>query len=181
MTTLSMGPRSTRTLPCMSPVLLRAGVTAAPADRGPTGSRQVGMRQVIQDGPLGFAAIDAFPLYDACCYGGDYVRAQGQFLYVVLDVTNLSRRARTFVADYQRLVDAGGRSYLPDLRTMSLTEGRFSRRFADLDPGSTAHCLLLFDVPEGSRETDYRLALHSSAKPSTASVQLARGQAGQAR
>ena len=178
MTTLSTGPRSANTLPRLSPVLLRAAVKvapAAPADRRLAGGRQVGMRQVIQDGPLGFTALDAFALYDACCYGGDYVRAQGQFMYVILDVINMSKRARTFVADYQRLVDGSGRSYLPDLQTMSLTEGRFARRFADIDPGSTAHSLLLFDVPVGTTQNDYRLALHSSAKPSTASVMLARG------
>ena len=177
MTTVSTRSRSAKTVACTPP--FRAGASkvspVAHFDRRSAGTRQGGMGQVVHDGPLGFAAIDAFPLYDVCCYAGEYVPAQGLFMYVILDVTNVSNRPQTFVADYQRLVDRNGRIYHPDLRTMSLTAGKYKRRFADLNPGSTARALLLFDVPDGTKETEYRLSLHSSVNPSTASVHLARG------
>ncbi len=134
------------------------------------------MRQAVENGPLRFHAIDAFCLYDACCHGGGYVRAQGQFLYVALNVANVSNRPHTFVADYQHLVDGSGRVYHPDVRTMSLAASGNTRRFVDIRPRDRAPSLLIFDVPNGTSETDYRLTLHSSAGPSTASfVKLARG------
>jgi hypothetical protein len=134
------------------------------------------MRQPVEDGPLRFHAIDAFCLYDACCRGGGYVRAQGQFIYVMLNVANVSNRPHTFVADYQRLVDGSGRTYHPDIGTMSLAAAGNTQRFIDISPRVSAASLLVFDVPNGTSETDYRLTLHSSAAPSKASfVKLARG------
>lgn len=134
------------------------------------------MRQAVEDGPLRFHAIDAFCLYDACCHGGGYVRAQGQFIYVALNVANVSNRPQTFVADYQRLVDCAGRIYQPDITTMSLAASGDARRFVDISPRVSAAALLVFDVRSGTSETDYRLRLHTSAAPSMASlVNLARG------
>lgn len=155
-------PRSAAALTCRTPVL-SLGASAA------------GMRQAVEDGPLRFHAIDAFSLYDACCHGGDYVRARGQFIFVVLNVANVSNRLQTFVADYQRLVDDAGRNYQPDIATMSLAAARNSRRFIDISPRVSASSLLVFDVPSGTKETDYRLRLHSSTGPSlAAAVKLAR-------
>jgi hypothetical protein len=162
MPTVLTRPRSAATLTCRTPVL-SFGAPAA------------GMRQAVEDGPLRFHAIDVFCLYDACCHGGDYVRARGQFLFVALNVANVSNRLQTFVADYQRLVDGTGRIYQPDSTTMSLAAARNTRRFIDISPRVSAASLLIFDVPSGTKETDYRLSLQSSTAPSMASaVKLAR-------
>jgi Domain of unknown function (DUF4352) len=156
-------PRSAPALTCRTPVLA-------------VGTPTAGMRQAVEDGPLRFHAIDAFCLYDACCHGGDYVRARGQFIFVALNVANVSNRPQTFVADYQRLVDGSGRIYQPDITTMSLTSAGNTRRVLDISPRVSAASLLVFDVPSGTKETDYRLRLHSSSAPSMASVvNLARG------
>ena len=157
MRTVLTRPRSAATLACRTPV-------------SSFGAPVAGMRQAVEDGPLRFHAIDAFCLYDACCQGGDYVRARGQFIFVVLNVANVSNRPQTFVADHQRLVDGTGRIYQPDITTMSLAAARDSRRFIDISPRVSAASLLVFDVPSGTKETDYRLSLHSSTAPSTASA-----------
>jgi hypothetical protein len=172
MNTVLTRPRSAATLTCRTPVLaVGTPVRATHADRPPAG-----MRQAVEDGPLRFHAIDAFCLYDACCHGGDYVQARGQFVFVALNVANVSNRPQTFVADYQRLVDAQGRSYQPDITTMSLAAASNTRRFVDINPRVSAASLLVFDVPSGTKETDYRLRLHSSEAPSMATpVHLARG------
>ena len=170
MNTVLTRPRSAAALTCQTPVLA-AGTPAIRAEQTPAG-----MRQAVEDGPLRFHAIDAFCLYDACCDGGEYVRAQGQFIYVALNVANVSNRPQTFVADYQRLVDGSGRIYHPDVRTMSLAAVGNTRRFVDISPRVSAASLLVFDVPTGTSESDYRLRLHSSAASSMASpVNLARG------
>ena len=171
MNTVLTRPRSATMLTCQAPTL----VTGAPAPNR-VDRTSAGMRQAVEDGPLRFHAIDAFCLYDACCHGGDYVQARGQFLFVALNVANVSNRPQTFVADYQRLVDESGRTYHPDITTMSLAAAGNTRQFVDISPRVSASSLLVFDVPNGTSETDYRLRLHSSEAPSTASfVQLARG------
>lgn len=162
MTTMMTRPRSAAALTCRP-------VRTIPADQP-----AAGMGQAVEDGPLRFHAIDAFCLYDARCHGGDYVRAQGQFIFVALNVANVSSRPQTFVADYQRLVDGTGRIYQPDIHTMSLAVTGGTRRFVDISPRVSAASLLVFDVPSGTRETDYRLRLHSSEAPSMATVNLAR-------
>lgn len=173
MNTVLTRPRSAATLTCPTPVL----AAGTPASRATLADRtSAGMRQAVEDGPLRFHAMDAFCLYDACCHGGGYVRAQGQFIYVALNVANVSNRPQTFVADYQRLADGSGRIYHPDIRAMSLAATGKTRRFVDIRPRDSAPSLLVFDVPNGTSETDYRLTLHSSAAPSMApSVKLARG------
>jgi hypothetical protein len=167
MTTLLTRPRSAAALTCRAPA-----TTPSPAAGDPISA---GMRQPVEDGPLRFHALDAFCLYDACRQGGGYVRAHGQFIYVVLNVANVSNRAQTFVADHQRLVDGSGRVYRPDITTMNLAASGNTRRFVDISPRDSAPSLIVFDVPNGTRETDYRLRLHSSTAPSMASVSLARG------
>ena len=173
MNTVLTRPRSAAALTCRTPVL----AAGTPVSRATCADRvSAGMRRAVEDGPLRFHALDAFCLYDACCDGGEYVRAQGQFIYVALNVANVSNRPQTFVADYQRLVDGSGRFYQPDTRTMSLVSAGNTRRFVDINPRVSAASLLVFDVPNGTRESDYRLRLHSSAAPSMASpVNLARG------
>jgi hypothetical protein len=173
MNTVLTRPRSAATLTCRTPVL----PVGTPIGRAIRADRpSVGMRQAVEDGPLRFHAINAFCLYDACCHGGEYVRARGQFIFVALNVANVSNRAQTFAADYQRLVDGAGRVYQPDIRTMSRAAVGNTQRLVDISPRVSATSLLVFDVPNRTSETDYRLRVHSSAAPSTAyPVNLARG------
>lgn len=160
MTTMLTRPRIARTVTCPPPT-------------NPAPTTPAGMGQAVADGPLRFVALNVFRLYDAWCYTADYVRAGGQFLYVTVEVTNVGAQPHTFVADYQRLVDARGHIVRPDIRTMSLAAARRTTRFLDIGPGATTRSLLIFDVADRTQETDYRLTLHSSMARSTACVRLA--------
>ena len=135
MTTVLTRPRSAATLTCRTPALAGGARVSRTAGVDPTFA---GMGQPVEDGPLRFHAIDAFCLYDTCRHGGGYVRPLGQFIYVVLNVANVSQRPHTFVADYQRLADTNGRIYRPDIATMSLAAAEHTRRFVDIRPRDSA-------------------------------------------
>jgi hypothetical protein len=91
----------------------------------------------------------------------DAVYPQGVFVFVRMEVENIGRSARTYLADYQRLVDSSGRDFSPDTRAMT-TRYLVKETRIDINPGNTAGAELVFDVPKGTQPNQYVLWLHDS-------------------
>jgi hypothetical protein len=73
-------------------------------------------------------------------------------------IQNISARPQTFVIHDQRLIDAQGREFSPDMHATEEAD------INEVNPGNTMfRDDTYFDVPNGTQLSDYRLVLHDSA------------------
>ena len=85
--------------------------------------------------------------------------AQGVFVVVKLQITNIGDRPQNFFGQNQKLFDTSGRQYEPDSRAdMYMNSGESI--MGDINPGNSITREIAFDVPPDSRFT--YLQLHDS-------------------
>ncbi|MFC4909879.1 DUF4352 domain-containing protein [Actinomadura gamaensis] len=91
--------------------------------------------------------------------GDEYLgkSAQGQFVFVHLQVANIGSRGQTFFGSNQTLVDTEGRRFEVDDEAAAYLGERARSLFEQINPGNTVSGILVYDVPKGVRLHELRL------------------------
>ena len=139
------------------------GATNAPA------SATIG--QSVRDGKFAFIVTSLQPPNRSLTNRlGTRETAQGEFVIVRVDVTNIGYEARTLTATDQFLISDKGQRFATSAATLSLagSEEIFLKK---INPGHTVNgASLLFDVPAGT--TVAGVELHDSASSPGVTVKL---------
>src|SRR5699024_6614885 len=93
--------------------------------------------------------------------GGEYLQqtAQGQYVLVHLDVTNIGSSAQTLFDSAQALIDTEGREHSADSSAGIYLEDN-EMWISDVNPGNTLSGTLVFDIPTDA--VPDRVVLHDS-------------------
>jgi hypothetical protein len=130
--------------------------SASPQPSIPAPSAGIG--QEVRDGSFAFTVTQVWPI------------KQGS-LDLLLTVRNLANSAQTYVADYQKLIDADGREFSADIHSMtSAPNPPFAVIQRDINPGVELEVGLAFSVPDDMKPA--QLVLHASTSSSGVVVNL---------
>ncbi|BBY05439.1 DUF4352 domain-containing protein [Mycobacterium noviomagense] len=102
-----------------------------------TRAPSAGMGQEAQDGNLAFTVTEV-------------QGPKSGALAVILTIENLGISAQTYVADYQKLIDAQGREFSVDLHGLEEASAFNSQAIiqTDINPGVKLKAVLAFSVPD---------------------------------
>ncbi|TDD75082.1 DUF4352 domain-containing protein [Actinomadura darangshiensis] len=82
-------------------------------------------------------------------YVGD--TAQGQFVFIYVNVKNIGDKARTFTFHNQTLIDSKGRKFEADPEASLWTDQDSKSFLQQINPGNSVKGKLIYDVPRGTR------------------------------
>ncbi|MGW5571459.1 DUF4352 domain-containing protein [Nocardia thailandica] len=94
-------------------------------------------------------------------------RAQGEYVQVHIEVTNVGNQARHYFGDNQKLIDGQGREFANDTSAELNVNDHL---IAEINPGNKLSITLVFDVPKGT--TPAAVEFHDSAFSGGARVAL---------
>ncbi|WP_370890280.1 DUF4352 domain-containing protein [Janibacter sp. GXQ6167] len=132
------------------------------------GSPAIG--DAVRDGKFEFVVKSVKTGVDSV--GNDILgeKAQGQFVLVNLEVTNIGDEAQYFADSDQKLVDDKGRSFASNSTAGISIEGNEDVWLSEINPGNTKKGTIVFDMPKGAKAT--KIELHDSAFSDGAEVSL---------
>jgi hypothetical protein len=131
------------------------------ATEPPATARQSDMNQPKRDGQFEFVVSKIECGRRTVGGSGLEKRAQGQYCFVSVRVSNIGREARTFDSTSQYLYDSGGRRFETDESTLYV-EDSGNAFLEEINPGNGVDGTLVYDVPR-SGFTPGKLELHDSA------------------
>ncbi|HET8595317.1 MAG TPA: DUF4352 domain-containing protein [Intrasporangium sp.] len=103
--------------------------------------------------------------------GPDFLaqKAQGQFVLVHLNVTNIGDEPQTLIDSEQKVRDAAGRQFSTDSGAALVIDGN-DVFFNKINPGNTVRGVLVYDMPKGARPAS--IELHDSMLSGGVTVSL---------
>lgn len=105
-----------------------------------------GIGAEVRDGKFAFTVTE---VETGIAQAGDnpYVNkvAQGQFIFVHVDVKNVGDKPQSYFDMNQKLIDAQGREYSNDTEAGIYANTNYT--VGDINPGNTASVVIVFDVP----------------------------------
>src|SRR5690625_840634 len=118
-----------------------------------------GMGEVAQDGKFEFVVTEVETGVEQV--GSEYLNetAQGQFVLVHLEVTNVGDKAQTLYDSSQHLIDTDGREHSADSSAGIYIEDN-KVLLTEITPGNTLSGVLVFDIPADA--TPASVDLHDS-------------------
>lgn len=118
-----------------------------------------GMGDVAQDGKFEFVVTEVETGVEQV--GSEYLNetAQGQFVLVHLEVTNVGDKAQTLFDSSQHLIDTDGREHSADSSAGIYLEDN-KVLLNEINPGNTLSGVLVFDIPADA--TPASVELHDS-------------------
>lgn len=119
-----------------------------------------GMNQDTRDTSLAFNVFAARKEQDVSAGESP---AQGVYIDVAIFIRNVGKEPQEFTTAYQKLLDGDGREYSPALDAMISAWANlgFSGR-ESINPGNEIASDVFFDVPKGTRVSDYTLLLRDT-------------------
>lgn len=127
--------------------------TKKPAPAGP------GIGDKVRDGKFSFVVTKISQ--GKTKVGDDFLnkKAQGEFVFVYLDVENIGDESQLFDGSSQILYDAKGRKFSSDAEAAIYVDN--SESFLnEINPGNKVKGIVVFDVPKGAKGT--KIELHDS-------------------
>ena len=97
-------------------------------------------------------------------------KAQGQFVLVDLEVSNIGDEAQIFFDSEQKLFDDKGRSFASNSSAAISIEGNADVWLSEINPGNTKKGTIVFDMPRGAKPTS--IELHDSMLSDGVTVSL---------
>jgi Domain of unknown function (DUF4352) len=131
----------------------------------------VAVNEEARDGTFAFTVIVVKTDDSEPGTGDEKIYAQGVFVWITMYVKNIGTSQQRYFADYQRLLDSGGRLFSPNLTAANGMFGPHSDQ-VDINPGNRTGGYLCFDVPKGTRPSQYVLLLHASPGSPGVTVRL---------
>ncbi|WP_330232900.1 DUF4352 domain-containing protein [Nocardia sp. NBC_00508] len=135
-----------------------AGAPAPAAPKAPPKSNIAPVGSAVRDGKFEFVVTAVDPPVRTV---GDNqflsTTAQGEYLLIHVDVSNIGNEARGYFGSNQTLIDDQGRKFTNDTRAEINVNERLS---ADINPGNKISVTIVFDVPPGT--VPAALELHDS-------------------
>ncbi len=124
----------------------------------------------VRDGKFEFVVKSVTSGVDSV--GNDILgeKAQGQFVLVDLEVTNIGDEAQIFFDSDQKLLDDKGRSFASNSVAGVSIEGNEDVWLSEINPGNTKKGTIVFDMPKGAKATT--IELHDSALSDGVEVSL---------
>ncbi|RFU39420.1 DUF4352 domain-containing protein [Actinomadura logoneensis] len=91
--------------------------------------------------------------------GDEYLgkSAQGQYVFVYLQIANIGKKSQTFFGSNQTLVDTRGRIFEVDNEAAAYLGEEAKSLFEEINPGNAVKGILVYDVPRGTRFRELRL------------------------
>jgi hypothetical protein len=129
----------------------------------------VAVNEEARDGTFAFTVM-VVTTEDSVGAGDEKIYPQGVFVWITMYVKNVGTSQQRYFADYQRLRDTGGRLFSPNLAAAN--EGHDRSDQVDVNPGNRTGAYLCFDVPKGTRPSQYVLLLHASPGSPGVTVRL---------
>lgn len=146
-----------------------AAPKATPTKAKPKAKSQARIGQPARDGKFQFTVTRVQPGVAQVGSADFGKKAQGQFVFVHVTVTNVGNEARTFDGSSQYAYDKVGRKYEASTEAAIYLDD--SQSFLEeINPGNTVKGIVIFDMPKGTIPTV--LELHDSAFSGGAKVSL---------
>jgi hypothetical protein len=155
------------TLPAASAPTATVVETTAPGGTGSEETQAAGPGQEVRDGQFAFVVGD-IERVDAITHPEQpeyHKEAQGEFVIVHVNVTNLGATPQPFYASFSKLSD-GSTVYESDYEAWLY----LGNTLTSLTPGATLETVLVFDVPKGTELQS--VELHDSPSSRGATVGL---------
>lgn len=135
--------------------------TAKASSAAPAGSE-------VRDGKFAFVVTQVDPPVSTV---GDnqfsQQTAQGEYILVHVDITNIGDQAQSYFGDNQKLIDEAGKEYSNDSMAEIAINSDLS---AQINPGNTKSVVIAFDVPTGTQPA--AIVFHDSVFSNGARVAL---------
>src|SRR5699024_6951901 len=128
-----------------------------PADPAP---KSPGVGDKVRDGKFEFTVVKVSDGGTSIGPKGFAEKAQGRFVLVRVDVTNIGDEPQYFFGDNQSVFDAKDRKFAADTTAAIYLEDS-SSFIEEINPGNTVKGTLVFDLPKDVDPT--RIELHDSA------------------
>ncbi|MFD2675482.1 DUF4352 domain-containing protein [Gulosibacter bifidus] len=129
---------------------------AAPADAPAEDTAMPGIGQPAQAGDFEFTVTEVET--GVASVGGEYFSedAQGQFVLVHVNVTNVGDKAETLTSSLQKLVDDQGREHEADSSAAIYIEDS-NTLYERVNPGNSVSGVLVFDIPADATPVSVKL------------------------
>lgn len=132
-------------------------------------AKNPGIGDKVRDGKFEFTVVETSDGGTSIGPKGFATKAQGRFLLVRVDVTNIGDEPQYFFGDNQSLFDAEGRKFAADTTAAIYLEDS-SSFIEEINPGNTVEGTVVFDLPKGVDPV--RIELHDSAFSGGVTVDL---------
>ncbi|GAB2934639.1 hypothetical protein GCM10027047_33850 [Rhodococcus aerolatus] len=133
--------------------------SGATSTAAPAAEDAPGIGTPVRDGKFEFTVTAVEPPVPSVGDGPFSETAQGEYVVVRLDVTNVGDRQQLVDQSAQKLIDAQGRQLSPDTGATFAIDT--DNAFTEVNPGNSVQVALVYDVPVGTTPTT--LELHDSA------------------
>ena len=142
---------------------------AAPAQAAPAEAAPAGVGSAVRDGKFEFVVqgVDRGQTQ----IGTEYLnnKAQGEFVLVTVNVTNVGDQPQSFIGGNAKLFDSAGREFSASTEAAIYLQDSNSL-YEEINPGNTVTGTLVFDIPSATALD--RLELHDSMFSGGVTVKL---------
>lgn len=101
----------------------------------------------VQDGQFEFVVLKSEYGVESLSDSYSTIEAQGQFVVVHLQATNIGNEALYLAADEQRLIDTQGRKHSASMDAEFMWPDSVNVFYTDINPGLSLQGAIVFDIP----------------------------------